>query len=54
MLATSTVNTALSSGLDNISSIAATNLILILGFVSLLIAAGLVWRWVKKHIGKKI
>jgi len=51
LISSTTINVALSAGVSNVSNVAATNLILVLGFVALLIAAGLIFRWVKVHVG---
>jgi len=51
---TSTVNTAISQAKDDVSSVAATTITVVLGFVGLLIAGGWAWRFLKRHIGKRI
>jgi len=51
---TSTANTAIAGVISDVSSVAATTIVIVLGFVGLLIAAGWGWRFLKKHVGKKI
>jgi len=53
-VSTSSVNTAISAVKDDVSSVAGTTITLVLGFVGLLIAAGWAWRFLKRHIGKRI
>jgi len=51
---TATINTAVAAAKSDISSVANTTLALVLAFVGLLIAAGWAWRFLKRHIGKRI
>jgi len=51
---TATINTAVAAAKSDISSVANTTLGLVLAFVGLLIAAGWAWRFLKRHIGKRI
>jgi len=47
-------NTLLASSIETVSGITATTMTIILGLVGLLIAAGWAWRFLKRHIGKRI
>jgi len=53
-ISTSSINTAVSAVKDDISSVANTTIGIVLAFVGLLIAAGWAWRFLKRHIGKRI
>jgi len=53
-VSTSSINTALAAVKADVSEVANTTIVLVLSFVGLLIAAGFGWRFIKRHIGKKI
>jgi len=53
-VSTTTINSAISAVKDDVSSVAGTAITLVLAFVGLLIAAGWAWRFLKRHVGKKI
>lgn len=53
-VSTSSINTAISAVKDDVSSVAGTTITAVLAFVGLLIAAGWAWRFLKRHIGKRI
>lgn len=53
-VATSTFTTAVSTTIADVSSIAATVIVAVLAFVGLLIGGGWAWRFLKRHIGRKI
>jgi len=53
-VSTTSINSAVSAVKDDVSSVANTTIGIVLAFVGLLIAAGWAWRFLKRHIGKRI
>jgi len=53
-VSTTTINTAIAAAKSDASNVANTTIGVVLAFVGLLIAAGWAWRFLKRHIGKRI
>jgi len=53
-VSTSSINTALADVVSTVSTVAGAILLVVLTFVGLLIAAGWGWRFLKRHIGRRI
>jgi len=53
-VATSTFTGAIDTTKSDVSTVAAYAITAVLGFVGLLIAGGWAWRFLKRHIGKRI